>query len=291
MSLGDEFLVTLHSNVKGNDKNTPGQYETILATPLDLPGEWEVALFDITCPHSWINLKNEYHLAVLRIFRDDEKEQKQHILEDAKTNGFIIGMNDVESFIVRTNYIEPIQVQKFYVKNIITIVSGQSDIQSFVSLIQTEIRNVGFGLTWTSVEYNKERNRVSISNSTRLSILVSYKSTSFLVLLKFNQTIKNHRGSNIGNLVYPVRVEGKVEYIMLSVTKPVEADQAPLVTPIISIFVYTDFIEHVVVGNSQNPLLGYFPLQIIWRNIAYWNFNPDYYICAKEQNLAKLHLR
>ena len=72
MSLGDQFLVTLPSNVKGNDKNTPGQYETTLATPLDLPGEWEVALIDITYPHSWINLKKEYHIAVLTIFRDDD---------------------------------------------------------------------------------------------------------------------------------------------------------------------------------------------------------------------------
>ena len=208
MPLGDQYLVTLPSNVKGNDKNTPGQYETTLATPLDLPGEWEVALIDITYPHSWINLKKEYHLAVLTIFSDDEKEQKQHILGDAKTNGLILGMDDVESFTLRTNLIEPIQIQKFYVKNIITIVPGQYDIQSLVSLIQTEIRNVGFGLTWTSVEYNKERNRVSISNSTRLSILASYKSNSLLLLLGFNKTIKNNRGSNIGKLAYPVRVEG-----------------------------------------------------------------------------------
>ena len=110
MSLGDQFLVTLPINAKGNDKNTPGQYETTLATPLDLPGEWEVALIDITYPHSWINLKKEYHLAVLTIFRDDEEEQKQHILGDAKTNGLIIGMDDVESFTLRTNYIEPIQI-------------------------------------------------------------------------------------------------------------------------------------------------------------------------------------
>ena len=41
-----------------------------------------------------INLK-EYHLAVLTIFRDDEEEQKQHILGDAKTNGLILGMDDV----------------------------------------------------------------------------------------------------------------------------------------------------------------------------------------------------
>ena len=76
-----------------------------------------------------------YHLAVLTIFRDDDEEHKQHILGDAKTIGLILGMDDVESFTLRTNYIEPIQVQIFYVINIITIVSGQYDIQSLVFLI------------------------------------------------------------------------------------------------------------------------------------------------------------
>ena len=75
-----------------------------------------------------------------------------------------------------------------------------------------------------------------------------------------------------------MKVEGDVKYIMLSATKPVEADQAPLVIPITSIFVYTDLIEYVIVVNSQTPLLGYFPVQSTWGNIAYWNFNPAYYI-------------
>ena len=112
-------------------------------------------MIDITYPYSWINLKKEYHLAVLTIFRDDEEEQTQHILGDAKTNGLILGMDDVDSFTLGKNYFEPIQIQKLYVKNIITIIPGQYDIQSLVSIIQTEIRKIWYGLTWTSVEYNK----------------------------------------------------------------------------------------------------------------------------------------
>ena len=52
MLLGDPFQVTLPSNVKGNDKNTAGQYETTLDTPLDLPGDWELALIDNTYSHT-----------------------------------------------------------------------------------------------------------------------------------------------------------------------------------------------------------------------------------------------
>ena len=52
MLLGDQFQMTLLSNVTGYEKNTRVQYETTLATPLDLHDEWEVALIDNTYFHS-----------------------------------------------------------------------------------------------------------------------------------------------------------------------------------------------------------------------------------------------
>ena len=137
--------MTLPSTVC-HDKNTRGQHETTYATPLDLFGKLKLALTDITYPHAWINLNKEYHLAVLTIFRDDEEEQK-HSIGDAKTSGLICGLDDVKSFTLQINYIEPIKVQKFYVKIIITIVQVQYDIQLLSSLIEIKIRNVGFGLT------------------------------------------------------------------------------------------------------------------------------------------------
>ena len=98
-------------------------------------------------PTSLDKLEERVPLAVLSIFRDDEKENKQHILIDATTNGFILKMDDIKSFTLQTNYIETIQIQKFYFKNINTIVAGQYDIQTLVSLIKIKIRNVEFRLT------------------------------------------------------------------------------------------------------------------------------------------------
>ena len=59
-SLSDEFQVLLSSNVKGNPRNKPNIYETELAKPLDLPGEWDVALINISYPHNWLNLEKSY---------------------------------------------------------------------------------------------------------------------------------------------------------------------------------------------------------------------------------------
>ena len=55
-SQSNKFQVLLPSNVKGNSKNKPSLYETELAKPLDLPGEWGVALISISYPHNSTNL-------------------------------------------------------------------------------------------------------------------------------------------------------------------------------------------------------------------------------------------
>ena len=91
---------------------------------------------------------------------------------------------------------------------------------------------------------------------------------------------------------YPGRDKGDdVEYIMLSATMPVDGDQELLVTFITNIFVYTDFIEYVIVGNSQTPLLGYLPVQSTWGNVADWKLNTAYYVRVEEQNIGSLSLK
>ena len=64
-SLTNEFQVTLPSNVKGHPRNKPVQFETTLAKPLDLPGDWEVALLDISYPHNWLVLNKPLQYLLL----------------------------------------------------------------------------------------------------------------------------------------------------------------------------------------------------------------------------------
>ena len=67
-SMSDEFQVLLPSNVKGNPRNEPNLFETELTKPLDLPGEWDVALINISFPHNWKNLHKSYQYFLLRQF-------------------------------------------------------------------------------------------------------------------------------------------------------------------------------------------------------------------------------
>ena len=41
-------------------KNKPSWYEMEHSKPLDLPGEWDVSIFDIMYSHNWTNLENYY---------------------------------------------------------------------------------------------------------------------------------------------------------------------------------------------------------------------------------------
>jgi len=155
MSLGDQFQVTLPSNVKGNDKNKPGLYETTLATPLDLPGDWEVAIMDLSYQHKWVNLKKKFCMSVLTTINDDESHFKQNVQGNEDTQALIDGMIDVENFTMQTRS-DTVKLVKFYTRNTFTIVPGQYDIRTLLRTIQNEITKVGFGLTWTQLMYNDD---------------------------------------------------------------------------------------------------------------------------------------
>ena len=71
-SMNDEFQFIHSSTLKGNPRNNPCLYETELSEPIDLPGEWNVALINIFYPHNWDNLDKSYLYFSLRLNNPDE---------------------------------------------------------------------------------------------------------------------------------------------------------------------------------------------------------------------------
>ena len=65
-SLSDKLQVLLQSNVKGNPRNKPNLYNKELVKPLDLSGELNAALINISNPHNWTNLDKSYHNFLLK---------------------------------------------------------------------------------------------------------------------------------------------------------------------------------------------------------------------------------
>ena len=82
-----------------------------------------------------------------------------------------------------------------------------------------------------------------------------------------------------------------VDYIIIESDGTVEANLPTILKWINEIFVYTDIIDTVVVGNSQVPMLRYFPVQSKWGDQAYWNFNLPYYVRVKDKNIKTISIR
>ena len=85
----DEYQVLLPSNVKSNPRNKPNLYETELSKPLDLPGEWDVALINISYPHNWTNLDKSYPFFLLRRQFDTE-DKPSHFVPDAEQTNYMM---------------------------------------------------------------------------------------------------------------------------------------------------------------------------------------------------------
>ena len=73
------------SNEEGNSRNKPSLYETELAKPLKLPGEWDVALINISYPHNWTNLEKSYPYFIL-IRRFDTEPEPSNFVPDAEND-------------------------------------------------------------------------------------------------------------------------------------------------------------------------------------------------------------
>ena len=82
-----------------------------------------------------------------------------------------------------------------------------------------------------------------------------------------------------------------VDYILIDGPGIFEASLPPKISRLNEIYVYTDIIDIVLVGNTQAPLLGYFPVQSKWGSTSYWNFNPPYYVKVKENTIRTISIK
>ena len=104
MSLeNNEFQVYLPSNVKVNPRNKPYLYETELSKPMDLPGEWDVALINVSYPHNWENLDKSYSYFILRLKKSDETKSKyepRQIYDDIEIYNIVTKLPEFQGWLV-----------------------------------------------------------------------------------------------------------------------------------------------------------------------------------------------
>ena len=100
--LSDQYQVLLPSNVKGNPRNKHNKYETELAKPLDLFGECDVALIDISYPQNWTNLDKSYPYFLLRRQLDTENESSNFVPDAEKDEQDLYDVITKVNVIIRT---------------------------------------------------------------------------------------------------------------------------------------------------------------------------------------------
>ena len=56
-------------------------------------------------------------------------------------------------------------------------------------------------------------------------------------------------------------------------------------------YVYSDIVEQSPVGNSQVPIMGFFPIKTNFQEAGHWVFNPQLYVKVREKNLTSITLK
>ena len=266
MSMSDEFQVLLPSNVKGNQRNKPNLFKTELAKPLDLTGEWDIALINISYPYNWTNLDKSYQYFLLRqpiegviseFAPENEKDQTDLydlISKQAQFRGWVI---DRAPQIPRGNY----------------------DISKILELIKTQfnllLSNKTINLKLDSYQY-----RVEINPNEQFAI-ACYLDRSILQLLGF--------GSQ--SIVQKTSGKRTFEFMIFDSNKYIQAKLPPSIKKISNMYVYSDNVELSLVNNSQVQIMGFLPIKNKFQETGHWVFNPPMYVRVREKNIRTITIK
>ena len=159
-SLGDEFPVYLPSNVKGNPRNKPSLYETELAKPLDLYGDWDVDLTEISYPHNWPNLDNTYKYFVLKLQLDTADTSSDFEPDAAKDQMDLYDVIMKSPIFYRLSEVDSEQV----------IEQGNDDLSKIMEIIQRQLVGI-FGIFKpTNLKFNPNQYRFEINSTVTFAI-------------------------------------------------------------------------------------------------------------------------
>ena len=262
----DEIYVTLPSNVSSSifPDNKPSNYKTQLNVPLELPGEWEVALVDIQYPHSWPNFK-----------------------QDCDVHFTIYGQNlnwtEAELEVVQKAAYVPDAVSLRALCDHICAAfpDGRQPVMLHLHIPSGFFENSDSLATEVVKWFNETE-----QNTTGVKMKYSYDSLAHLVKLSSeNGTIEILMESPyfMDRLGFPyldrTTLENFVTYKYALLGKDIySSTEKPYLEDVSALYVYTDIVKYQMVGNTQAPLMGVFPVQGEHGKQLYWNFNPPYYL-------------
>ena len=360
ISPSEEIQVTLPSNVSREvfKNNQPANYRTKLRAPLELAGQWEVALVDIQYPHKWNNFRRQCNLyfqlltiqEVIAMHKvqpsstspdvlstsgtseatntgstatsvsldnqmgekeeesvpsvetieenskpaaETEKPEANHeedpipvdIQEDAPSSNTVAeaAVSRPDSMEIPKEPIAPEKPATMY--EVCKKLNRENPKVYGEHLFQFSISK-GYYNTFEDLgKYIAAKFNVLTSKMANVKLTFQYdnfeKTAEFKVsgckciLFSEDDYLMSHLGYIAGKQNYKKQLgRDYVEYDLSGGP----GTREPFLDDMTTIYVSTDLVEYQLVGNTQVPLMGVFPIQGEHGKQLYWSFNPPYYI-------------
>ena len=264
-SIENEFLVILQSNVKGHPRNKPVKFETTQAKPLDLPGDWEVALIDLSYPHNWLDY--------------DKPIQFLMLVPEPRLNNQIIEAENTKEAYLYTAARANLELHTWSIARCSTIPAENYSMKDLCKLIEIEIL-IATPENQPTIEFNSNQNRV-ILTPTQSFALVCFAESSVLQIMGFEKQSKIRKFDSDR---YPC----VIDFMVCTIDVPITAKLPPSIHCCTSMWVYSDIVELSAVGDTQAPCLEYLPIQSKMNEMGYWLLHPPYYIKIKEHTVNNI---
>lgn len=287
MTTKHEFFITLPSNVKSdNNENTITHYKTPLKKRLIFPQneEWKVGLAEIMYPKSWFNIKESCRLHFMRqnglviLFEDIPKPQENGILDQNEFINYIEAgyYSSIEELIEKINrklfYLCPGNNQpelKFNKnKNTAILICGKTqDNEKFIPVFTAEINRIlgfidDYGLSFHDKLTFSTYSKKSKKTDNQRKILSQYKK----VIDEFQNYLER------GYIVGPMRTDIKAG--------------------LSSIYIYSNIVEHSIVGDAYAQLLRTIPIndQHKWGDVIHHDFDKPHFIPLQARNFDTIEI-
>ena len=257
----NNFYVTLPSNASMDihPDNAISHYTTRLRQPLDLDGKWEVALVEASVPTRWTNVKAGD--CAMRVHLDAISDEEIH-----DENGEITGFKKISQYFTKslrdTHYERPI------------------DLSWALNRAWRELRDSIVAPYGEYNEFNKKIPRGFLYNPEENFIKLNPKS------------MKNEKThiQVTGKLGLMLGIgDGKSDWVNVP-----NREMRPVPVEVDHVYLYTDIVDHVVVGHAVAPLLRIIPMKSFIGNnyIEHYThvFNKPHYLPVSLQHIESIHI-
>ena len=254
--------------MNGNPRNKPSQYETELAKPLDLPGEWDVALINILYPHNWTNLERSYPYYILRQHLNTEDEPSNFVLDAEKNQQELYDVIIIVNVFIRT----------WEVDRGSQIPRGNYNISNILELIANQ-----FHMVFTNKTINRKIDPYQCSVEINPNV-------NFAIACYAERTIIKLLGFGWQSTVIDTFQKRAVEYMVFGADIGVQAKLPHLIKRISNMYVYSNIVELSPVGNRQVLITGFFLIKSNFQEMGHWVFITQLNVMVKKNRISELLL-